>query len=89
MTRTYAFSLDPERPWYGKLWQAIPGATHDHWRSGRVMAHMVNATALRQLPAAPKQRKRRLWPWLLALYGTPVALAISFVVALWLLRHVL
>jgi hypothetical protein len=83
-------SLDIVRPprdavRLGKKWTEIPGVSKDRWQRGRVMGHMQNATAFGQ--RAVLKRKRRLWPWLLALYGTPIALAVSVVVALWLLRH--
>ena len=51
--------------------------------SNRLVVHLVAAT----LPALRERAKlkRRWWPWLLAVYGTPIALAASAVVALWLL----
>ena len=61
------------------------GATVQAWTRDRVAIHMAQATAFGQ--RAVLKRKRRLWPWLLALYGTPIALAVSVIVALWLLRH--
>ena len=66
----------------GKKWTEV-AAEWDRWRPGRVMAHMLNTT---QVAGEPAQRVRRWWPWLLALYATPVAGALSVVAAWRLLR---
>lgn len=55
------------------------------WTPGRLALHMAEATGAGQR-ARPK-RKRRWWPWLLLIYGTPIALAASLCAALWVLRH--
>lgn len=75
----------PNTPRLGKRWTDIPRIGADGWQRGRVMAHMENATAFGQ--RAVLKRKRRWWPWLLAVYGTPIALAVSLVVSIWLMRH--
>lgn len=51
----------------------------------RLVVHLVAAT----LPALRERakRKHRLWPWLLAVYGTPIVLALSVGIALWVLRR--
>jgi len=76
----------PPRDWVrlGKRWTEIPGyrADNDHWRRGRVRMHMAIATT-----PGPRKRKRRWWPWLLLMYSSPVALAVSVGVALWVLRR--
>ena len=79
----YAFTLDPQRPWHGKLWRMVAGS--EVWTPGRLTLHMAQATSAGQR-SAPRKRKRRWWPWLLAMYATPVALAVSFDAAVWILR---
>lgn len=83
----YAFTLDPQRPWHGKLWRMVAGS--EIWTPGRLTLHIAQATSagLRSTLTARPRRKRRWWPWLLVMYGTTMVLAGSLVVAIWMLRH--
>jgi hypothetical protein len=69
--------------------RALDIARYERWTPGRVALHMALATAIGQR-RTPAKRKRRWWPWLpvlLAMYATPIVLAASVAVALWVLRR--
>jgi hypothetical protein len=73
----------------GKKWTDVAGydPEDDNWQPGRVMAHMVNASTLRQLEPKRPARRMPLIPLAAKLWCIPPLAAASAALAYQLLRR--
>lgn len=83
-------SLDIPRPpkhavRLGKHWQEIAGPSAASMKPDRLGLHVRHATLWQPLTLG--KRPRRLWRYVAVAYLTPAGVALSVVVALWILRH--